>query len=212
MKRLMQKTAEAVLGLVVLIVIGAVAVNFLGGAAQRQAEEKAMAADLTLADYAGLAPEERRMRVAAAAAAAEAPDRIDDFIDCMGEFAATKNPELAFAEVFGWCDLERANHPNVFAAHVDELEAKDLSMEALTICQAMVKNGLVSPASAKFSFVEPIARGRQRYLIASHVDAQKFSGATLRVRFVCEIQHDGGDPLAVANWTTHQLEVEPQAY
>lgn len=209
MKTFLRKATEAVLGLVVLAVIGAVVMNLLGGAAEQRAEEQAMSADLTLAGYADLAAEGRRMRVTAAAAAVEASDRTDDFVECMGEFAATKSPDLPFDDVFGWCDLERANNPAAFAAHFNELDAADLSMEALTICQMLVKNALASPSTAEFTFVDPIGRGRQRYLIASNVDAQNAFGAMVRARFVCELQHDGvGDPLQVASWTTHRFVVE----
>ena len=195
---------EKAIGFLVLAAIG-------GGIylyTQAKSDARTMAPDLTLAGYAELTPEARLKRVAAAAAGVDAADQAGDFTACMGEFAKTKSAELPFDEVFGWCEIERTSSPAVFAAHFNELDAPDLSMEALTVCQTMVQNRLAAPGSAKFSFVEPVPRGRQRYLVSSHVDAQNIFGALMRARFICEIQHDGGDPLVLANWTTHQLVVE----
>lgn len=209
MKRFLKKVMEAVIGLILLIVGGAFVLNFLGAAAEKRSEEKAMAQDLTLAGYADLSHAGRDIRIAAAADAVGAADRAADFTSCMGEFAATKSPDLPFDDVFSWCDMERTNAPEKFTNHFNELDAKDLSITALSICEIMVKDSLMSPSSAKFAFVDPIARGRQRYLVSSTVDAQNAYGAMLRARYVCEIQHDGvGDPFELASWKTHKLVIE----
>lgn len=199
---------EFVLGLAILVGIVYAAGGAVSRLLQNKSEAHAMAADLTLEGYAGLTPDMRLKRVATAADRTGAADRAAEFSACMGEFAATKSGELTFDDVFGWCDLQRVNNPAAFVDHFDELAAADLSVEALSVCEAMVKDRLAAPATAKFTFAEPTARGRQRYLVASNVDAQNTYGAMLRGRYVCEIQHRGGDPLILGNWNVHQLVIE----
>jgi hypothetical protein len=168
-----------------------------------------MAPNLTLGDYAELTPEARLKRVTAAAAGVGADDQVAEFTRCMGEYAWSKDPDVPADDVFGWCDMERKGSPEKFADHFDELDAEDLSITALTACEALVQNQLTSPGAPSSPLSSRIPRGRQRYLVKSTVDAQNALGALLRGHYVCEIQYEGsGDPLVLANWKTHQLVIE----
>lgn len=194
---------EKVVGGFILAGIGIWAVS----AMSRNAEEATMKPDLTLAEYSDLTRPQRLNRVTAAAEAVGAAAETTAFTACMGEFAATKSPSLPFAEVFGWCDMERTVNPDAFAAHFNELDAPDMAMDALSMCQIMIKDILTAPSSADFPFAQPIPRGRQRYLVKSYVDAQNAFGAMLRTPYLCEMQYVGGTRYELSSWKTIQFSV-----
>jgi len=50
---------------------------------------------------------------------------LDDYYNCMGDFAYQKDPNLTFIEVFKWCDNERANNYQSFLSHINELDVRN---------------------------------------------------------------------------------------
>jgi len=135
---------------------------------------------------------------------------VDHYVNCMGDFAANKSPELKFADVFGWCELEAKNNRERFEGHFNELDAEDLSSEALIMCQNFVKTQLKAPATAEFPWgANKASRGEWRYQIASYVDAQNTYGAQVRTHFNCDMQYHGPTEADAywdyRNWTMHDF-------
>lgn len=167
----------------------------------------------SLADYMDMSRSARTESVQALMAARGLPSTDTDlFAACLGEYAPTKNPELTLSNVFGWCESERTNAPQNFAAHFNELDAPDYSTKASVICRNIVEGRLRAPSSADFPWIDDqvIALGRHEYDITSHVDSQNGFGAMLRSRYSCRVKFKGGDsdPLMPGSWDVVSFSIE----
>jgi len=162
--------------------------------------------DINLADYSDGSVDERAELISifiAAEGAAVEDQRY--FVNCMGDFAVTKNPDLPFETVFGWCAFEAQNDREEFEAHFNELDTRDLSAEAAVLCERYVETQLRSPSTADFPWLlNTLDRGRWRYVVNSYVDAENGFGATVRTNFTCDLQYSGpaesGAYLDFRNW------------
>jgi hypothetical protein len=172
--------------------------------------------DKTLKWYKSLSKEDRKSLVKATVKDKKWDTNVlEDYYNCMGDFAYAKAEELKFLEVIQWCNNEYANGRKEFKAHFNELDAEDLSSIAVTLCENLVKNKLVSPATSDFAYLDRkvFRRGKWRYDISSYVDSENAFGATLRTNWVCNIQYQGKekptDFIDIANWKLHGLEFIP---
>lgn len=165
---------------------------------------------LDLAGYTDLSRESRRQIIhAMAERAGIPPEGRAGFVTCLGDHAPQKSPDLLVSDVFGWCQMEAQYNPDRFAERFNELTAPDLTAQATTQCRALVRNRLDSPGSADFPWVADGLREmpRQRYVINSHVDAENTFGAEVRLRYRCDIQHDGGDAMALSSWIVRAVDL-----
>lgn len=89
---------------------------------------------------------------------------------------------------------------------------RSILISATQMCHEYVRDRLRSPSTADFPRSEQnvTAIGRRAYEISGTVDAQNGFGATVRNRFVCQIQHlgDGDWRLVERNWNLLSLQVE----
>jgi len=165
---------------------------------------------LDLAGYIDLGGELRRRIIHAMAERAGIPpeDRAG-FVTCLGDHAPQKSPDLMVSDVFGWCQTEAQYNPERFAERFNELTAPNLTAQATTQCRALVRNRLDNPGSADFPWVPDGLREmpRQRYVVNSHVDAENAFGAEVRLHYRCDIQHDGGDAMALRSWAIHAVDL-----
>jgi len=130
------------------------------------------------------------------------------FIECMGDFAVTKDQNLLFDEVFAWCFAERNNDYPLFRSHFNQLDAKDLSLESSSVCQKLINDQLSSPPTADHPWLDRTIydQGRWNYIVRSYVDSQNGFGSTIRTNYRCNIQYIGtGDALSIGNWRLHEL-------
>ncbi len=168
--------------------------------------------DLTLAEYKDSSPEEREAFIAAYITdQGLSEDDLGAYVACMGDYAGTKSETLEFTNVFSWCQGDAERDRTAFESHFNELDAKDLSFEASTMCQQIVKSKLTSPSTADFGGWLRADRGHWRYLSSGHVDAQNAFGAKVRARFSCDLQYHGpndyGEYMSFANWTIHDISI-----
>ncbi len=187
--------------------------------AEAEANSAKMAADAeligakTLADYIEMSRASRAESVGVLMAAKGLPtEDAERFIACLGEYAPNKNPELTLSNVFGWCETERANAPDNFAGHFNELDAPDHAVKASVFCRGLVRNNLRSPASADFPWIDDrvASLGRHEYEIYSYVDSQNGFGAMLRSSYECRVKFKGGDadPLMASSWEVVRFHIE----
>jgi hypothetical protein len=178
------------------------------------------AAALTLGGYANLSRSDRRDVLFTAVAKLDIPSdgelgtyaHLDVYTRCMGTMAFDKDPGVAFLDALGWCDTQRRTSPDIFAAHIDEIEVESVvGMAAEALCQELVEARLVSPASADFPWLADrrVRRLRHRYIVQSHVDSQNLLGAVLRTHYTCEVQMSGGDWADPDNWKVIKLDLQP---
>lgn len=146
--------------------------------------------------YARASREDRRSYVAEFVSRSAVPEEdVDLFLNCANEYAATKNPDLPFSEIASWCEREALTLRGKFEDHFNELDARDLSVEALTLCQAAVRDRLRAPNTASFPWTHQArSRGRWSYSVASYVDAQNGFGAEVRTRYFCDVRYVGSTP------------------
>lgn len=80
---------------------------------------------------------------------------------------------------------------------------------AIVYCQNLVKNKLISPATAKFPWNSVVdvfpAETNTTYHVLSYVDSQNRFGATLRTYFKCKLKSTGND---FEGWEVIDLELE----
>lgn len=166
---------------------------------------------ITLQQFMDLSQKDRLELVAAISDAQGQPrDDLEHFVSCMGDFAPSKNPDLIFRDVFGWCETERANNRERFTSHFNQLDAPDLSSEAAVVCQTLVDASLKAPSTADHPWLDRdiFDHGELRYTVRSYVDAQNSFGAMTRTEYHCEVQYKGaGDSLDPSNWTLMMLEM-----
>jgi len=168
--------------------------------------------DITIADYKAGTVEDRQEFLALYISASDlsAAD-LPLYVACMGDYAGTKAETLAFTNVFSWCQGDAERDRAAFEDHFNELDAKDLSFEASTMCQQIVTSRLTSPSTADFGGWLRADNGRWRYLSSGHVDAQNGFGATVRARFACDLQYHGpsdyGEYMRASNWTVHDVSI-----
>lgn len=88
----------------------------------------------------------------------------------------------------------------------------DFSNGAYWACQEIVKQKLVSPASANFpTFAQSMSpKANQEYLLSSYVDSQNQFGAPLRTAFICSVKYkststDETSQYMIDNWEVMQL-------
>lgn len=168
---------------------------------------------LTLDGYRDLRAGRREELVAAFMDQAGAPEEaLSTFMTCMGDYAGTKSPELLALDVFGWCENERLNIPERFTGHFNELDARDVSVEALIRCRRLVEANLRAPATADFPTFDytTIYKGRHRYAIRSYVDSQNGFGAMIRTWWFCDLQlvTPESDPYDPRSWKLFDLSFE----
>ncbi len=168
--------------------------------------------ELTLADYkAGEVEDREELILALMADQSLSQTDLSFYVNCMGDYAGSKSEELMFAAVFKWCSGDAKNDRAAFEAHFNELDAKDLSFDASTMCQQLIKRQLTSPATADFGGWRRAGQGQWRYLSAGHVDAQNAFGAVVRASFTCDLQYGGldefGEYLKMSNWTIHDVAI-----
>lgn len=135
---------------------------------------------------------------------------LGNFRDCLGEYSFTKSSTLETIDVLGWCENERLNIGERFTSHFNELDADDLSIDALLVCKDKVRAKLLSPAGADFPWFPDVSHraDRQTYRIVSKFDAPNAFGVMLPMRYHCEMQHDlNGDPLDDSSWVVKAFEV-----
>lgn len=167
--------------------------------------------ELTLKGYADLVAEERSALVAALSEQAGLPEDIQaQMVNCVGDYAYTKASDLDLSEIHQWCQAEYERGDDAFGDHFNELAADDLSSHASVMCQEQVKSKLMSPSSADFPWLpdQLIRRPRQTFFIRSHVDADNAFGASIRLTYICELQHDlEGNPYDISSWNFEVVEV-----
>jgi len=85
---------------------------------------------------------------------------------------------------------------------------KDVSVMAFVMCKNLVKEKLISPATADFPFLdrETYNKGNQKYLIRSYVDSQNGNGALIRTNWNCEIKYNGTGATENPNSWSSELE------
>lgn len=126
-----------------------------------------------------------------------------DYINCMGDFAYHKNEDLKYTEVIKWCFNEENNNKEKFISHYNQLDEKDLSVEAFVLCKNIVQEKLLSPTTADFPLLDrqTWAKGHQSYKIRSYVDSQNQNGAIIRTNWNCYMKYKGsGDAYSPLNW------------
>lgn len=195
-------------GFLILVAIGWFGFGYLfGGSGSAPAQDP----NMTLEAYKKLSQEQRAAYISDATSDLSIDDSdINSFVSCMGDFAFNKNPSLRVAEVLGWCDTERVNNPEKFAGHFNELRAGDLSSDASIVCKDYVRATLKAPSTADFPLLDFSAtrHAAGRWTVSSYVDAENSFGATIRSRYLCDIQYAGkGDPLDYASWQLLDLKV-----
>jgi len=134
---------------------------------------------------------------------------LSQFTNCMGDFAANKSEDLAFIDVFSWCETEKSNNRTRFVSHFNQLDAKDLSSAAAIICQNHVDDKLISPSTADHPWLdrEVWDKGKWAYTIRSYVDSENTFGATVRANYECSLYYKGvGEELNPNNWKLDKLE------
>lgn len=202
----MKKIFETLVGLCIWIAIGwGVYAFFIKG------DTEAKDADLiaTLAEFRENSQEHRHAIIKRLAG--DSQDDLPHFINCMGDFAANKSPDLIVQKVFGWCETERENNRERFESHFNELDAEDMSSEAAVICQTFVNRQLISPSTADHPTMDRKiwSHGKWRYTIKSYVDSQNAFGATIRSNYTCEIKFNNtGNWANDDNWTLISLEAQ----
>jgi hypothetical protein len=133
-------------------------------------------------------------------------NNIEDYISCMGDFAYHKSENLKYKEVVKWCFNEENNNKEKFISHYNQLDEKDLSTEAIVLCQNLVEERLLSPSTADFPFFDRKvwAKGHQEYKIVSYVDSQNENAVMVRTRWNCNVKYrenrEEEDPLIPINW------------
>lgn len=180
----------------------------LGACGEENPVRKAIEAgsfDLTLADYKRGEVADREEFLSLYIERQRLPkDDLPLYLACMGDYAATKSDGLEFSNVFSWCQGDAERDRTAFEAHFNELDARDLSSEAAVLCKTYVKTQLKAPGTADFPFaLNTTSKGRWRYLVNSHVDAQNAFGAQVRTYFRCEMQFTGSagdDAMDYRNW------------
>lgn len=131
------------------------------------------------------------------------------YTNCIGDLAVSKSQDLKLVDVFGWCKTESDNNRERFLQHINELDIPDRSVMAGIICNNIITEQLISPASADFPFVPDMTRykGNERYAIRTHADSQNAAGAMLRSGWFCDIQFGGdGDDADRTKWKVHTVE------
>lgn len=83
-------------------------------------------------------------------------------------------------------------------------EARQIQQRAYTLCQRQVRDRLRAPSTASFPFsnnaaISTIDRNSSRFIVRSHVDAENAFGATIRTKWVCEIEQVGDQ------WRLHRI-------
>lgn len=167
---------------------------------------------LNLAEYSSLSLDERTEMIAYHTAILGAEESASPFFqDCMGDFSITKNSDLKFEEVFGWCNSERENDLEAFTNHYNELAIGDLSTEAIVMCKNAIEGLLKAPATADHPWLPKgtWSMGRGLYVVKSYVDAQNSFGAMIRTDYRCEIKYDGiGEIYSDRSWRVLNIGAE----
>ena len=169
---------------------------------------------VTLADYVKMSKDARGefLESALPLVAADASEHVEKFRNCLGHNAPIKRGDITALTVLGWCNGERANDPDRFNSHFNDLEAANHSSSAVVICRNMVRSELVVPSSADFSFLDRSERalGAWRYDVSGKLEAKNAAGAAINLRFRCDLQYKGeGDVLAPLSWWVNEFFVEP---
>lgn len=69
-----------------------------------------------------------------------------------------------------------------------------MSAEAITLCNAIVKEQLKAPKTAKFKWIaEHTFDGKDLYTVKSYVDSENSFGAMIRTHFLCGMRYRGED-------------------
>ncbi len=125
------------------------------------------------------------------------------YYNMMGDMAYNKSETLKFKEVFNWCIDEARRKPKQFKSHFNELDAKDLSIQAVVACRDAIKKSLISPSTADFSFDKKVfKRGKNRYVVNQNVDSQNQFGAMIRSYWHCKTVYNSGNINDVLNWSS----------
>ena len=169
---------------------------------------------VTLADYIKMSKEARGefLESALPLVAADAPEHVEEFRNCLGHNAPIKRADITALTVLGWCNGERANDPDRFKGHFNDLEAVNHSGAAVVICRNLVRSELVAPSTANFSFFDRDERalGSWRYDVSGKVEAKNAFGVPIALQFRCDLQYKGeGDALAPSSWTLNEFQVAP---
>jgi hypothetical protein len=169
---------------------------------------------VTLADYIKMSKAARGefLENALPFVAADAPEHIQSFRNCLGHNAPIKRADITALTVLGWCNAERANDPERFNSHFNDLEAANHSSSAVVICRNLVRSELVAPSTADFSFLDRNERslGSWRYDVSGSLEAKNALGVLIALQFRCDLQYKGeGDALAPSSWTVNDFQVAP---
>jgi hypothetical protein len=169
---------------------------------------------VSLADYIKMSKEARGefLESALPLVSADASEHVEKFRNCLGHNAPIKRADITALTVLGWCNGERANDPDRFNNHFNDLEAANHSSSAVVICRNLVRSELVAPSTADFSFLDRNERalGSWRYEIAGKLEAKNAVGVPISLQFWCDLQYNGeGDELAASSWTLNNFNVLP---
>lgn len=180
-------------------------------AAKNNKEAISHLADKTLSWFGEQDSADRRDDIVPTLMAYYGADKTDvaGYTNCIGDLAVSKSQDLKLVDVFGWCKTESDNNRERFLQHINELDIPDRSVMAGIICNNIITEQLISPASADFPFVPDMTRykGNERYAIRTHVDSQNAAGAMLRSGWFCDIQFSGvGDDADRTKWKVHAVE------
>lgn len=202
---------------VVSVVLAVVAAGFMSDEAKqasvakrdaRQADRAAQAAeavspalpvepvaDPALGEYRNMPTRQRSEALGGAMVAAGIDQAgIDDFTRCLGYYIPQNPDDTDLSVAVGWCDFDRINNPEKFAAHRNEMDEPDMSTKAAVICNNLVRQSLKSPSSAKFPWVPDMSRRPNRdYYVTSYVDSQNGFGAMIRTDFTCNVRYVSDD-------------------
>lgn len=198
---------QKLLGFVILVAVSWFAWSYLFGGSATPKQDP----DMTLGAYTKLSEGQRSDYVSQAIRAfPNGHLERTAFLNCMGDYAYRKSPDLLFTEALGWCERERQQDREKFASHFNELKAGDLSADASIICKEYVRAALKAPSTADFPLLDFTATRHAggHWTIKSYVDSQNGFGATIRSHYICDMKYAGyGDPLDLGAWELLDLKV-----
>lgn len=150
---------------------------------------------ITIGEYREISQRKRDSALGVEMAAVGVPENeADAFSACLGYYIPQNPEETKLSVAVGWCDFDRINNPEKYAAHLNEMDEPDMSTEAAVICSNLVRSTLKAPSSAKFPWVPDMSRRPNRdYYITSYVDAQNGFGAMIRTDFTCNVRYVSDD-------------------